>query len=114
MDRTRESWLRIVGAVLAVLTAVIVVWYVRGVVTTVLFSVVCAYALRPLVDRIAGLRVRVGRRTAGTSRATATGIVFLLLGLTAFALVRLSAPSLDRQMKQLQARWPRFRCSSPT
>lgn len=109
MDRTRESWLRIVGAVLAVLTAAIVVWYVRGVVTTILFSVVCAYALRPLVNAIAGLRFRVGSRTAGANRATATGLVFILLGLTAYALVRLSAPSLERQMAQLQVRWPRFR-----
>lgn len=109
MDKNRESWLRIVGAVLAVLTAVIVVWYVRGVVTTILFSVVCAYALRPLVEAIAGPRLRLGRRTAGTSRATATGLVFILLGVTAYVLVRLSAPPLERQVVQLQARWPRFR-----
>jgi len=109
MDRTRRAWVRTVGAALLFLAAALLVWRVRQVVVIILVAVVCAYVLRPLVHSLIRPSFRMGKRSLRLSRGVATGIVFVLLVLALWAIWALSAPSLNRQLKELQVSWPRYR-----
>lgn len=111
MEQTREHVLRSLGAVLALVAIVVVIWFLRGVLVTVLVALVASYILRPLVLGLCRLRLRMRRREVGVSRGLATAVVFLLLVGFVWVLARLSAPSLTRQIDLLQARWPRFRAA---
>ncbi len=111
MDETRERWIRTAGAIVLVLLVGLLLWRVREVIGIVLLGVVCAYVLRPLVQRLARVRLRLARREVRVSRSEATAIVFLLLMLALWAIGHLSAPSLGRQVGELQARWPALRDS---
>ena len=109
MDDPRERWVRtFVGGVL-LLAAAVLLWRVREVIVIVLLAVVCAYVLRPLVEAICGTWLRLRQRPLGLSRSAATGVVFFLVVLVVWAIGILSAPSLGRQVDELQARWPRLR-----
>ncbi len=109
MDRTRQPWLRSVLAVLILVAAGLLVWRVRHVTVIVLVALVCAYVLRPLVRALTRPRLRIGKRSLRLSGGVATGIVFILLALILWAIWVLSAPSLGRQVNDLQVNWPRYR-----
>ncbi|UCC67683.1 MAG: AI-2E family transporter [Armatimonadota bacterium] len=109
MDRRRQPWLRAVAAALLLLAAGLLVWRVRHVIVIILVAVVCAYVLRPLVYSLIRPCFRMGSRSFRLSRGIATGIVFVLLVLALWGIWALSAPSLNRQVRELQVSWPRYR-----
>ena len=111
MDETKERWIRTAGAILLVLLVGLLLWRVREVIGIVLLAMVCAYVLRPLVQGLAQVRLRVGSWEALISRSGATAIVFIVLLLGLWAVGELSAPSLGRQVGELQSRWPALRDS---
>jgi len=111
MDRTRQTWLRTIAAVLLLAAGALLVWRVRDVVVIVLVAVVCAYVLRPLVHALIRPTFRVRSHSFRLSRGMATGLVFVLLALILWAIWALSAPSLARQLGELQRNWPRYRDS---
>jgi predicted PurR-regulated permease PerM len=108
MNGQRESWIRTAGAVLLLVLAAAVVWHFRGLVVTLLFALVGAYVLRPLVHGLCRPSLSVGGRACRLSRGLATGVVFLALVALLWLIWQLSAPSLGRQIDELQARWPRW------
>jgi len=107
MEQKRENWVRVSIGVVALLAAALLVWHVRDVITIVLLALVLAYVLRPLVGAIC--EARLPRRGGRISRGMATGVVAVLLVVVLWAIFSLSAPSLNRQIDEVQARWPRFR-----
>lgn len=106
MDSTRHSWIRTIAAALLLVAAALFIWRVRDVVVVVLVAAVFAYVLRPLVRFFCGLGR--GERSFKMPRTLATGIVFLALVLVLWAMWKLSAPSLARQLNELQTSWPRY------
>jgi predicted PurR-regulated permease PerM len=111
MDRTRQTWLRTLAALLIIGVAALLIWRVRDVVVIVLVAVVCAYVLRPLVNALIRPVLRVRGRSLRLSRGLAAGLVFVALGLILWAIWALSAPPLARQLADLQQNWPRYRDS---
>jgi len=107
MEQKRENWIRVSIGVVALLAAALLVWHVRDVITIVLLALVLAYVLRPVVGAIC--EARLPRRGRRISRGMATGVVAVLLVVVLWGIFSLSAPSLNRQIDELQARWPRFR-----
>jgi predicted PurR-regulated permease PerM len=108
MRGDRETWIRTAGTVLLLVLTALAVWRLRVLLTTVLLALVCAYVLRPLVQGLCRIAVRVGSRDYRLPRGVATGLIFLLLAVIVWLIWQLSAPSLGRQVDELQARWPRL------
>jgi predicted PurR-regulated permease PerM len=111
MDRTRQAWFRTIAAVLILGVAALLIWRVRDVVVIVLVAVVCSYALRPLVNALIRPALPLAGRSLRLSRGLAAGVVFVALALILWAIWALSAPSLTRQLGELQENWPRYRDS---
>jgi len=107
----RETWLRTAGIIVLVILIGAIVWRVREVVTTVLLATVIAYVLRPVVALLSRLGVHVGGRRRSMPPGVSTGIVFIALALLAWAVWKLSAPSIARQIDEFQARWPRYQAA---
>lgn len=109
MGEKRENWVRIGIGATVLLAAALLVWHVRDVVTLVLLALVLAYVLRPLVVRIGEVKIPLRESRRPLSRGIATGVVAVLLMLVLWGIFSLSAPSLGRQIDEVQARWPRSR-----
>jgi predicted PurR-regulated permease PerM len=108
MVNPRENWLRIATSAALLSAAVLLVWRVRAVIAVVLLAVVCSYVLRPVVQAISDFGPHVGGRRRGVSRGVAAAAVFTLLLALLWLTFRLTAPSLGRQIGELQAGWPRL------
>ncbi|MCJ7822734.1 MAG: AI-2E family transporter [Armatimonadetes bacterium] len=108
MDRTRQAWLHTVAALLIIGGVSLLIWRMRDVVVIILVAIVCAYVLRPLVNALIRPVLRAGGRSLRLSRGLAAGVVFIALGLIVWAIWTLSAPSLARQLGELQENYPRY------
>lgn len=105
MERTRENWLRSLAAVLVLAAGGVLAWRVRAVITTVLLALVAAYVLRPLVDWLCRLEVRLGAWRVSLPRGLATLLSFVALGLVLWGFWAFTSFSLGRELDDLQQRW---------
>lgn len=108
MSETRTDWLRTCGSVLLLLVAGYVLWRVRGVVVTVLLALVMTHVLRPLVEQLCHVALRLRGKTYRLPRATAVGLVYLLLGAALWCVWVVGADSVRRQFMEFQTRWPQY------
>ena len=110
-ERPRENWVRICGLIVFLVVAGVVVWRVRGVIVTILFALVGAYVLRPLVDRFGSVRLRTSRRTYVMPRGWATLLAFVVVGVLLYAFWIFTAYSIGNELSDLQQRWQGYRAA---
>lgn len=109
MERSRDNLFRILGGVILLAVVSYLIWRVRAVLTTVLLAVVCAYVLRPIVDGLCRLNLKLFGRDCRVPRGWATLLTFVIVGLLLWGFWEFSAFSLNREISGLQLHWQDYR-----